>query len=158
IDIAIQRAATQDARTAATDGNLLILGDPGVGKSGSLHELAVKARLGGADVVLFAVDQLDAASLGALRDELGLEHELIPILDHCRGTQPGYLVIDALDAARTAGAVRTLHTLMDLIIKRTSRWCVIASVRKFDLRHNPKLQQLFRGTPPTSHMDKEFST
>jgi signal recognition particle GTPase len=156
IDVAIQRAATQDARTAATDGHLLILGDPGAGKSGSLHELAEKARLGGADVVLFAVDQLDAASLGVLRNELGLEHELITILDHWPGTQPGYFVIDALDAARTAGAVRTLHTLIDLIIKRNNRWRVIASVRKFDLRHNPKLQQLFSGTPPSPHTDKEF--
>jgi hypothetical protein len=93
----------------------------------------------------------------ALRNELGLEHELITVLDHWPSTQAGYVVIDALDAARTAGAVRTLYTLMDLIIKRANRWRVIASVRKFDLRHNPKLQQLFSGTPPTPHTDNEFS-
>jgi len=157
-DVVIHRTVTQDARTAARDGRLLIVGDPGAGKSGALHELAANARVDRADVLLLAVDQLDATSLGALRNELGLDHELVTILDHWPGIEPAYLIIDALDAARTDGAVRALAALMDQVIKHNNRWHVIASVRKFDLRHNPKLQTLFRGTPPTPHVDHEFST
>lgn len=155
--VTIQRAPTCEARTAADDGHLLILGTPGAGKSGAIHELADNARTAGTDVVLFAVDQLGAASLGTLRNELGLTHELATVLDHWPGTAPGYLIIDALDAARTDGTVRTLYTLMDQVIKRDKRWRVIASVRDFDLRYNTKLQQLFSGKPPTAHTNNEFS-
>jgi signal recognition particle GTPase len=155
--VSIQRAPTRDAQAAAKDAHLLILGTPGAGKSGALHELTYNAGAVGTDVVLFAVDQLAAVSLGALRNELGLTHELATILDHWPGTEPGYLIIDALDAARTDGAVRMLHALMDQVIKSNNRWRVIASVRKFDLRYNTKLQQLFSGPPPTPYTDNEFS-
>jgi hypothetical protein len=157
-DVVIQRAACLDVRVAAIDGHLVVIGDPGAGKSGALHEFAATAHTAQTDVVLLAVDQLDATSLGALRNELGLQHELLTILDHWPGTNPGYVVIDALDAARTDGAVRALTVLIEHVIKRNNRWHVIASVRKFDLRHNPRLQTLFRGTPPTAHADNEFAT
>ena len=157
-DVVIQRPATLAARTAVNDGHLLLIGDPGAGKSGALHELAAIARAEGTDMILLAIDQLDATSLGALRNELGLEHELLTILDHWPGTNPGYVLIDALDAARTDGAVRALTALIEHVIRRNNRWHVIASVRKFDLRHNPRFQTLFRGTPPTAHADNEFAT
>jgi signal recognition particle GTPase len=156
--VTIQRAPTTDARTAAKDGHLLILGVPGAGKSGALYELTNALHAQGADVVLFAVDQLEAASAGALRNELGLTHELTAILAAWPGTAPGYLMIDALDAARTDGAVKTLHTVMEQVIASNTRWRVIASVRKFDLRYNTKLQRLFHGTPPSTHTDNEFTT
>jgi signal recognition particle GTPase len=156
--ITIQRAAATDARNAATQGHLLILGTPGAGKSGVLYDVASTLAAQGADVVLFAVDHLEAASTGALRNELGLTHELTSILAAWPGTQSGYLIIDALDAARTTGAARTLQTIMEHAIANNGRWRVIASVRKFDLRYNPKLQRLFLGTPPSPHMDTEFST
>jgi signal recognition particle GTPase len=156
--ITIQRAAATDARNAASQGHLLILGTPGAGKSGALYDVASTLNAQGAEVVLFAVDHLEAASTGALRNELGLTHELTSILAAWPGTQPGYLIIDALDAARTTGAARTLHTIMEHVIASNGRWHVIASVRKFDLRYNPKLQRLFLGTPPSQHTDTEFST
>jgi hypothetical protein len=92
------------------------------------------------------VDQLEAASTGALRAELGLAHDLTTVLDNWPGKGPAYLLIDALDAARTDGAVRTLQTIIAEVIAHNGRWHVIASVRKFDLRYNTTLQRLFRGT------------
>ena len=156
--VTIQRAQATDARTAAKDGHLLILGMPGAGKSGALHDLTKTLHAQGADVVLFAVDQLEAASTGALRNELGLTHEFTTILAAWPGTTPGYLIIDALDAARTDGAVKTLHAIMEQVITSNTRWHVIASVRKFDLRYKTKLQRLFHGTPPSTHTDNEFLT
>lgn len=64
--VTIQRASTADARAAAIDGHLLILGTPGAGKSGALYELTNTLRAQNADVVLFAVDQLEAASTGTV--------------------------------------------------------------------------------------------
>ena len=107
--VTIRRTTAADTRTAAADGHLLVIGVPGAGKSGALYELAHTLQTSGADVLVFAVDQFEAASTGALRNELGLTHELITILDSWPGTAPGYVIIDALDAARTEGAVRTLH-------------------------------------------------
>jgi hypothetical protein len=156
--VTIARGATTEVQNAATQDHLLILGVPGAGKSGSLYDVAHTLTTQGQDVVLFAVDQLEAASTGALRNELGLTHELTAILAAWPGTTPGYVIIDALDAARTDGAVQTLHAIMEQIIASDNRWHVIASVRKFDLRYNKKLQQLFHGTPPSTHTDNEFTT
>jgi signal recognition particle GTPase len=156
--ITIQRAAATDVRVAASNGHLLVLGTPGAGKSGALYDAAHHLSTQGADVVLFAVDHLEAASAGTLRNELGLAHELTTILAAWPGTEPGYLIIDALDAARTTGAARTLHTIMEYVIASNPRWRVIASVRKFDLRYNLNLQRLFHGTPPSAHSDNEFLT
>jgi hypothetical protein len=102
---------------------------------------------GGADVVVLAAEGLAAQSLGELRDELGLEHELVEALDNWPGTSPGYLVIDALDAARSDGVVRTLRDVIDRVVGRGGRWRVIASIRKFDLRYSPDLRRLVPGTP-----------
>ena len=154
--VTIQRTTAADTRTAAADSHLLIIGLPGAGKSGALYELAHTLQASGADVLVFAVDQFEAASTGALRNELGLTHELITILDGWPGTAPGYVIIDALDAARTEAAVQTLQAIMEQVISRNNRWHVIASVRKYDLRYNKTLQRLFQGTPPGNHTDNEF--
>jgi hypothetical protein len=67
------------------------------------------------------------------------------------------LIVDALDAARSEGAIKTLQTIISEVIASNSRWHVIASVRKFDLRNNPNLQRLFRGTPASAqYADGEF--
>lgn len=156
--VTIQRASATEARIAAEHGHLLVLGVPGAGKSGALYDAARSLTTQGADVILFAIDQLEAASTGALRNELNLDHEFVKILTAWPGVNPGYLIIDALDAARTDAAVKTLHTIMTQVVDSKNRWHVIASVRKFDLRYNHKLQQLFAGTPPSStYVDKEFA-
>ncbi|MCU1336692.1 MAG: hypothetical protein JWO19_2273 [Bryobacterales bacterium] len=157
-EITIRRAAADDLRQAASEGHFLVLGVPGAGKSGALYEFAQDLVQQGADVVLFAVDQIEAASTGALRIELNLAHELLTVLAAWPGTAPGYLVIDALDAARSEGAIKTLQTIIGKAIGADSRWHVIASVRKFDLRYNSNLQRLFRGTPASAqYKDAEFA-
>jgi MoxR-like ATPase len=157
-NISIQRAVAPDLHAAAAGGHLLVLGAPGAGKSGALYELAHVLKTEGADVVAFAVDQIEAASLGTLRTELNLTHELLEVLDAWPGTSPGYIFIDALDAARSEEAVKTLQSLIGKVIGNTGRWRIVASVRKFDLRYNQTLQRLFRGFPPTAvYTDAEFA-
>jgi hypothetical protein len=156
-NVVIRRGAAADLLASAADGHLLVLGVPGAGKSGAIYDLAHELDTQGADVVLFAVDQIEAASTGALRTELNLTHELLAVLAAWPSTAPGYLIIDALDAARSEGAIKTLQTIISEVIASNSRWHVIASVRKFDLRYNPNLQRLFRGTPASAlYTDGEF--
>jgi hypothetical protein len=155
--VEIARTATAELKSAVDGGHLLILGMPGAGKSGALYGLATALLQEGADLVACTVDQLEATSTGTLRTELGLAHDMTTVLDNWPGKGPAYLLVDALDAARTDGGIRALQTIIGEVIAHHGRWQVIASVRKFDLRYNPTLQRLFRGTPPSgAYADPEF--
>lgn len=160
--IKIERLVPRDVLKATKGGSLMITGDPGVGKSASASELISALDGEGHDVVAFAAEALDAGSLGRLRDELGLEHELVDVLRNWPGTSRGVLVIDGLDAARGEG---TQDALLELIA-RTSvaapRWNVVASIRRFDLRYNHKLRELFprdaAAVVPERYVSAEFPT
>ncbi len=156
--ITIQRPVAKELEAGAAAGHTLVLGLPGAGKSGALYELA-RVLQNTNDVLLIAVDQIDAASLGRLRTELGLEHDLLTVLDAWPGSGPGYVVVDALDAARSEGAIKTLQSLLHAVITSKGRWHAVASVRKFDLRYNAPLRSLFQGSPPSpDYIDPEFSS
>jgi hypothetical protein len=154
--ITIQRPVATEFETAVAGGHLLVLGLPGAGKSGALYELA-RTLQKDSDVVLLAVDQIVATSVGALRNDLDLEHDLLTVLASWTGHGPGFLIIDALDAARGDAAIKTLHSLIRAVLSSGGRWHVVASVRKFDLRYNAPLRGLFRGSPPSvGYTDSEF--
>jgi hypothetical protein len=123
----------------------VLVGWPGAGKSGVLHDFAESCISEGRDVVFIAVDQIGARSLGELRNEIGLDHELIEVLLNWSGERTGILIIDALDAARADPASTALLPLIRAIATAESRWRVVASIRKYDLRYSPALQELFRG-------------
>ena len=159
-EIKLKRLVPSAILSATTEGSLLITGDPGVGKSASASELISTLEEGGRDVLAFAADALDVSSLGQLRDEFGLEHEVVDVLRNWPGPEPGVLVIDGLDAARGEG---TQDALLDLIAATSvtaSRWKVVASIRRFDLRYNHSLKALFPVDPavalPQEYVSSEF--
>lgn len=149
-DVKIERTCVEELWDSATSSSLLVVGEPGAGKSGSLHSLGVMAQEAGYDVIVMLVDRSASGSLGELRNELGLEHEIVQVLRQWPGTRPAFLIIDALDAARGASSANTFRDLMCLLIKPKARWNVIASVREFDLRYSLELQDLFRCEPSSS--------
>jgi len=158
--IKIRRACTEALKQGAEERSVLVVGEPGVGKSVALHDFVEALRDAGRDYVFLAVDRLASQSLGLLRVELGLEHELLEVLENWPGLQPAFLVIDALDAARvdSAGAmVRDLiRQVENQVVKMDWRWRVVASIRKFDLRYGKEIHKLFAGNPPTQFVDPEF--
>jgi hypothetical protein len=156
VTVKIARPCTAALLEAARASSLLVVGDPGAGKSGAQYDLVHDLLSRGNDVVLFAVDQLAADSSGQLRIELGLEHDLADVLRAWSGAEPGYLVIDALDAARSEGAARALRVLIAQVLSSGGRWRVIASVRKFDLRYGQELHRLFAGSPDATFSDPSF--
>ena len=149
-EVKIQRHSTEELRRAAEEDARLVVGVPGAGKSGALHDLVQELKDEGRDVVLLAVDQLVARSLGEIRQELGIDHDLTEILANWPGATPAFLVIDALDAARAEPAVRMIRDRIRVIVGQQGRWHVVASIRKFDLRYSQELKQLFVGGPPTT--------
>jgi DNA replication protein DnaC len=160
--VRVERCATEAIRQASEADSIVIVGLPGAGKSGVLHDFADSAIDGGRDVVFIAVDQIGATSLGELRNELGLEHELIEVLRNWPGQRSGILVIDALDAARGDPASAALLNLIRAIVHSGSRWRVVTSIRKYDLRYSPGLRELFRGNldpaVPLNLQDREFTS
>jgi hypothetical protein len=156
--IKISRAAPSALQTFLETTSCVLIGDPGAGKSATLYELVHNTVTGGADVVAFAADRLGSASLGGLRIELGLKRDIVEVLANWP-TEQGLLVIDALDAAR---GDRTQDALLDLIAETrrlAPRWRVVASIRRFDLRYNPRLKQIFAGAPlaDQAYADAEFA-
>jgi hypothetical protein len=74
--IKIVRRFNQELMRAAEDGSLLIVGDPGSGKSGALYDL-VEALSDTSDTLFLAVDRLLAEGSGGLRHDLNLEDDLL---------------------------------------------------------------------------------
>src|ERR1700693_4150406 len=155
-EIKINRDSTVKLREAVEEGSLLVVGKPGTGKSGALYDLVIKLQEEKRDVVFLVVDRVAARSLGEMREELGLEHNLQEVLTNWPGKEPAFMVIDALDAARADPAARAIRNLIELVVKSKGRWRVVASIRKFDLRYSQELQRLFVGHPLSTYQDGEF--
>jgi hypothetical protein len=156
-EVKIQRPSSQSLRAVAEQDSVVVVGEPGAGKSGALHDLVSDLRLQNRDTLFLAVDRLEAQSLGALRSELNLEHDLIDVLKNWKAEGPAFLVIDALDAARSESSAQTFYDLISLTLQLAERWHVVASIRRFDLRHHTRLHSLFEGHPLTEYSIPEFA-
>jgi hypothetical protein len=109
--------------------------------------VAERLRDRGDDVVFLPVDDLDTGSLARLTDDLRLPvgNTFVETLAAWTGTGEGFLVIDALDAARTVAGARTLQQLIARIRNEAPRWRIIASIREYDLEKSKATQSLFEG-------------
>ena len=138
----------------------LVVGQPGAGKSGATYEAARRLSEQGRDVICFAADRLDFTNHSQVQAELGLKHPLAEVIEAWDGNGKGVILIDALDAARGAAAGEVILALIQKL-KNGSRWNVVASVRKWDLRYNPDLRETFRSSAevhaPSELIDPEFS-
>lgn len=142
-EVRIRRDRLTKAITAASAGPLLITGEPGTGKSAEVFGLLGGTLEEGIDVLALAADALASDSLGELRLELNLEHDLVEVLRNWPGEGEALLVVDGLDAARGEGTQEALLDLIAAVQAGALRWNVTASVRRFDLRYNGKLRDLF---------------
>jgi len=156
--IKLSRPVSAALRAAAENASLLVTGDPGAGKSGALsgfvHALLESRR----DVLVLAADHYATGSLGMLRLELGLEHDLVDVLRNWPGSDPAFLVVDALDAARAEAAANTFRQLIAAVQALGGRWRVVASIRKYDLRMGVGFRNLFAGSPVPGFADDAFGT
>jgi len=134
--IKLNRRCTQELRRAAEQGSVLVVGEPGAGKSGVLHDLVEGVLRDEQDVVYLTAEW--AADLG---------RDTVEVLRNWPGIRPGFLVIDALDSVRSEQGGPVLRDILALIMGQESRWHVVASVRSYDLRHSQSLQTRFKGSP-----------
>ena len=137
----IVRQLEKPLLSLAQQAGFLLVGAPGSGKTGALWQLAQDLQSDGHDVVLLTVGGL--SSEHSVDAQLGLEHSLSTVLREWNGAATGYLIVDALDAARGESIATTLRQIIETTIAQAGRWRVIASIRRFDLRHDHSLQDLF---------------
>lgn len=156
--IRITRECQAAALAAAQEGSLLLIGEPGAGKSAVINALARELRSHG-DVVELAVDRYSVQDLVGLRNELDLEHDLVKVLEAWDGPSGGWLVVDALDATRGGQGEGAFRTLIERVLALKGRWKVVASIRTFDLRMGVRFRELFAGRPANpDYRDAAFPT
>ncbi|EHM45430.1 NACHT domain-containing protein [Yokenella regensburgei] len=157
--VTLRRECQDEVERAVQSGSLLIIGEPGAGKSGVLNALARSLRDRGDDVLELAVDRYSVESLEGLSRELRLEHSFTDVLEAWDGPSQGWLIIDALDATRGGKGEAVFRPLIEQVLAWGSRWRVVASIRSFDLRMGVKLRDLFKGPPPVAERaDDMFSS
>jgi predicted AAA+ superfamily ATPase len=155
--ISLCRPCTNSLVEAAKNKSLLLIGDPGSGKSGTLQAAAQELLRVGHSVLVLAVDQLSASSLDELQVELGLDHPVVDVLAAWHPSTTPILFIDALDASRGGVSERAISQLLRAAMEKAPHWRLVASIRKFDLRYGAKYQGLFVGEPvDAAFSDPEF--
>jgi ATPase family associated with various cellular activities (AAA) len=151
VHIKIDRDCTTAAVAAAKTESLVLVGEPGAGKSAVVSAAADQLRSEGSEVIELAVDRLLVESLDGLRIALGLEHGLREVLENWPGSEPAFLFIDALDATRGGRSEAIFRALItDVLDIPEGRWRVVTSIRTFDLRLGEQFKSLFQGTPPSN--------
>ncbi|QNJ90052.1 ATP-binding protein [Mycolicibacterium fluoranthenivorans] len=158
--LTLRRRASDELNRALADGSIIVTGDPGAGKSACIYEVANALEDG--EFVALSADALNSGSLGDLRNELALDHDLLQVIQNWPSSKTGpYLLVDALDAARGDQTQKALLDLIRETRKYADGWNVAVSVRRFDLRYNFTLQSLFDIDETTTRVDEfqsgEFS-
>lgn len=145
------------ALRGAIETNRVVIGDPGAGKSGVLYQLCNRLAAQTKDFVLLLADDLEDESSRPLNEILGIKNDLVDVLAAWMGAANAYFIVDALDAARDPKLARKLRTAMADVVAGGTRWRIVASIRRFDLKHSPDTQTLFVGEPTVGYADPEFN-
>ncbi|MFC4555411.1 ATP-binding protein [Georgenia faecalis] len=133
----IPRKATTVLAADAGDGNVLIVGDAGAGKSSVTQSFAA-ARAADQPVIALRASDLAGAN------KAPLDAPLVAVLRGWMGP-PAVLVIDGVDALR---GPEDRQFLSDVVHGLSgSRWQVVASARTFDALNNHALRTAFGGAP-----------
>ncbi|KSV61811.1 hypothetical protein N182_37815 [Sinorhizobium sp. GL2] len=149
--IAITRAHQAALKSAVEEASLLVVGEPGIGKTGTLLELAEAWTASGPVVFISADNLTEPATVTALANEFGLAHPIVEILRNWPGSSKGLLIVDALDSARNPALHKVLLKLIEEIARRLSdRWRVVVSVRTHELRNGERLKAIFGRHPADS--------
>ena len=150
-----------DLEVFALQGNGVIVGSPGVGKTYLLKELLQRLKSRGTPHLLLPIDQLGDGTDESLRQELpelsdeGDPIEKLKSLPISR--QKAVLLFDAFDAARDEQTrKRFLNLIRRAIHALKDSWNVVVTVRTYDAMKSQELLDLF-GTPDdTEYQSKDI--
>ncbi|WP_234879227.1 ATP-binding protein [Sinorhizobium americanum] len=145
----VPRQSDGPMAAAIATGSLIVIGEPGAGKTGALVALAQARRAAGETVVFLSVDRFPGVAIAAdLQSELQLARPLAEVLAAAPGAGRKLLIIDALDAARGGPAEAVFAQLIETMAAQDTSWRIAASIRTFDLRNGRRFRDAFPGSPP----------
>lgn len=147
--VPIARESNTPLVEAIRDGSLLVVGEPGAGKTGALVHAALEMAAAGDMVVFLSVDRFPGVAIAAdLASELGLTRPVVETLAAAPGACRKILIIDALDAARGGPSEAVFAGLIEEVLQRfATDWTVVASIRTFDLKNGQRFRLAFTGAP-----------
>lgn len=147
--VPITRESEAPLVAAMQSGSLLVVGEPGAGKTGALVHAASAIVSVGDNVVFLSVDRYSGVSIVAdLASELGLTHSVVETLAAMPGGGRKILIIDALDAARAGFSEGVFAALIEAVHEQLATdWIVVASIRTFDLKNGRRFRHAFAGAP-----------
>lgn len=138
---------TKCLESFALQGNGVIIGRPGVGKTYLLRKLRKRLKDKGISRLLFPIDKLGNGTDDELRTELSYEGDLIAWFRDVikpSGLRPGVLLFDAFDAARSEETQkRFLKIIQRTVHELKGLWNVIVTVRTYDAKKSQELLNLF---------------
>ena len=152
----------EQLRSFVADGNGVLIGAPGVGKTFLLREYYQELFDSDTLCIYLSIDRLAANSETDLQTELGIPTDFITYLksqEHkYNHSHPPVLIIDAFDAARSEYAQQFVLGLIRRVkVELAERWHLLISVRSYDARKSVALQDLFQvSTDHTSYISSEY--
>ena len=148
-----------DLRDFALQGNGVVIGGSGVGKTYLLKELHQHLKSDEIPHLLLSIDQLGDGTTEDLQSELSYNGDLIERLKSVPVSEKkGVLLFDAFDAARNDQArKRFLRLIRHAIRKLGESWNIIVTVRTYDATKSQELLNLFGNVDDTEHQSKEIS-
>ena len=142
-----------DLQDFALQGNGVVIGSPGVGKTYLLKELHQHLKSNEIPHLLLPIDRLGDGTPEDLQDELSYKGNLIeklksvPISD-----QKAILLFDAFDAARDERTRKNFLRLIRRAIHELSEsWNIVVTVRTYDAMKSQALLDLFGDPDDTQH-------
>lgn len=132
----------------ASQGNGVIIGSPGVGKTYLLKELGQSLKADKTLYLLLRIDQLGDGKSKTLQEELSYEGDLIEKLKSVPASrEKSVLLFDAFDAARNEQTrKRFLRLIRRAVYDLKESWNVVVTVRTYDAKKSQDLLDLF-GNP-----------
>jgi hypothetical protein len=111
--IKIDRKCAGAVLAAAEQGSLLLVGDPGAGKSAVMSTAAAHLKKSGRAVIELAVDRLPIETIEGLNHQLGLSKRIVDVLANWPGNEPAFSFYRRL-GRDTRWQKRSDHSLADL--------------------------------------------
>jgi len=128
-------------------GNGVIIGKPGIGKSYSIAELATFLTDLNIPTVILPIDTMLDGSDNSISAQIESEGDWISYLDRIdlKEGQRAVLIFDAFDAARDEELRKQILKQIGKAISRLKKWNILVSVRTYDASKSPQLLKMFSG-------------
>ena len=125
--------------TLVKKGHLLIIGNPGSGKTWLMVNVAKKLSEENIPNLIIRADSIQVDSISDFKRVLRINNPIEEALNYISGGKRSILFIDALDAARSEAKQSIYRQFINLVLTRCKDWFIVASIRTYDAKHSREL-------------------